>query len=116
MAEMAALSFLQSVHVSAKRYAGRRHPHRAGVSLHSGLSGFASAPAFNAPPYRWQAFPISDSLSRNAYDMYLIHYAFVVWLQCTLLNTLLFVFAKARSYSASRWRVPIGTRPLGVER
>jgi glucans biosynthesis protein C len=38
---------------------------------------------------------VLDSLSRNAYGIYLIHYVFVVWLQYALLNAPLFAFAKA---------------------
>jgi glucans biosynthesis protein C len=38
---------------------------------------------------------ILDSLSGNAYGMYLVHYVFVVWLQYALLNTPLFAVAKA---------------------
>jgi hypothetical protein len=67
-----------------------------------------------------------DSLSRSAYDMYLIHYLFVVWLQYALLNAPLFAPAKAiivfgvtvilswGTTTALR-RVPIGTRLLGAE-
>ena len=36
-----------------------------------------------------------DSLSANAYGMYLLHYVFVVWLQFALLNTALFAVGKA---------------------
>jgi surface polysaccharide O-acyltransferase-like enzyme len=38
---------------------------------------------------------VLESLSRNAYGMYLVHYVFVVWLQYALLNAPLFAFAKA---------------------
>lgn len=38
---------------------------------------------------------VLDSLSRNAYGMYLIHYVFVVWLQYALLSAPLFAIAKA---------------------
>ena len=38
---------------------------------------------------------VLNSLSRNAYGMYLVHYVFVVWLQYGLLNTPLFALAKA---------------------
>jgi acyltransferase-like protein len=38
---------------------------------------------------------VIDSLSRNAYGMYLVHYVFVVWLQYALLNAPLSAFAKA---------------------
>ena len=37
----------------------------------------------------------SDSLSANAYRMYLIHYVFAVWLQYALLGTALFAIPKA---------------------
>ena len=36
-----------------------------------------------------------DSLSDNAYGIYLVHYVFVVWLQYALLHAPLFAFAKA---------------------
>lgn len=36
-----------------------------------------------------------DSLSANAYRMYLIHYVFAVWLQYALLGTGLFAIGKA---------------------
>jgi hypothetical protein len=36
-----------------------------------------------------------DSLSANAYGMYLVHYVFVVWLQFAILNTAMFAFGKA---------------------
>jgi len=36
-----------------------------------------------------------DSLSTNAYRMYLIHYVFAVWLQYALLGTGLFAIGKA---------------------
>jgi len=42
--------------------------------------------------WRLRAF---DSLSANAYRMYLIHYAFAVWLQYALLGTGLFAIGKA---------------------
>ena len=38
---------------------------------------------------------VLDSVSHNAYGMYLVHYVFVVWLQYALLNVPLFAFAKA---------------------
>ncbi len=37
---------------------------------------------------------VLDSLSANAYSMYLIHYVFVVWLQYALVGTGLFTFVK----------------------
>ena len=42
----------------------------------------------------WRAW-VFDSLSTNAYRMYLIHYVFVVWLQYALLGTGLFAIGKA---------------------
>ena len=36
-----------------------------------------------------------DSLSANAYGMYLVHYVFVVWLQFALLDVALFAVGKA---------------------
>jgi surface polysaccharide O-acyltransferase-like enzyme len=36
-----------------------------------------------------------DSLSPNAYGLYLVHYNFVVWLQYALLGTALFAMVKA---------------------
>jgi surface polysaccharide O-acyltransferase-like enzyme len=38
---------------------------------------------------------VLDSLSRNAYGMYLVHYVFVVWMQYAMLNAPLFAVAKA---------------------
>jgi glucans biosynthesis protein C len=38
---------------------------------------------------------ILDSLSANAYSIYLVHYVFVVWLQYALLDSGLFAFPKA---------------------
>ena len=42
----------------------------------------------------WRAWAF-DSLSTNAYRMYLIHYVFAVWLQYALLGTGLFAVGKA---------------------
>ena len=44
-----------------------------------------------------------DSLSANAYGLYLVHYDFVVWLQYALLGTVLFAAIRRRSCSAVRW-------------
>jgi hypothetical protein len=67
------------------------------------------------------------SLSDNAYGMYLIHYAFVIWLQYALLSAPLFAVAKAAivfigTLTAS-WAVtvamramPLGARLIGTER
>ena len=68
-----------------------------------------------------------DSLSENAYGIYLVHYLFVVWLQYALLNVTLFAFAKAAivfgitlvmswSVSAAIRGFPWGSRPIGAKR
>jgi glucan biosynthesis protein C len=44
-----------------------------------------------------------DSLSANAYGLYLIHYHFVVWLQYALLATALFAVIKPPSCLPVRW-------------
>lgn len=44
---------------------------------------------------------VVDSLSANAYNMYLLHYVFVVWLQYVLLTSGLFAAAKAAIVLAS---------------
>jgi hypothetical protein len=67
-----------------------------------------------------------DSLSENAYGMYLVHYVFVVWLQYLLLDVALFAIAKAAIVFAGTllmsWaavaamrRVPLGARLVGEE-
>jgi hypothetical protein len=38
---------------------------------------------------------VLDSLARNAYGIYLVHYVFVIWLQYALLNAPMFAFFKA---------------------
>jgi|SRR5215467_1070839 len=68
-----------------------------------------------------------DSLSRNAYGMFLIHYVFVVWLQYALLNAPLFAVAKAAivfsvtlvlswAISEALWQFPLRVWPPGVKR
>ena len=68
-----------------------------------------------------------DSLSHNAYGMYLIHYVFVVWLQYSLLEAPLFAFAKAGivfggtlllswATTAALLCLPLGARLFGAER
>lgn len=69
---------------------------------------------------------IVDSLSENAYAMYLLHYVFVVWLQYALLDSGVSVFAKAAIVLAGAltmsWilsmalRVTATTRGLTVKR
>ena len=68
-----------------------------------------------------------DSLSDNAYGMYLVHYVFVVWLQYALLGAALFAFAKAGivfgitlllswTVSSAMHGLPLGSRLIGVRR
>jgi len=70
---------------------------------------------------------VVDSLSENAYGIYLIHYLFITWLQYILLSVALFAVAKATivftgtlalSWAAAiaMCRVPIGARLLGARR
>jgi peptidoglycan/LPS O-acetylase OafA/YrhL len=67
---------------------------------------------------------VLDSLSANAYGMYLVHYPFVVWMQFALLNAplpaivkaaLVFTVAVAASWaiSAALRGIPRGGRPIG---
>lgn len=70
---------------------------------------------------------LCDSLSENAYGMYLVHYVFVVWMQYLLLGLALFAIGKAAivfgvtlllswATTAIMYRVPLGARILGAER
>jgi Acyltransferase family len=70
---------------------------------------------------------VFDSLSENAYGMYLVHYLFVVWLQYLLLGLALFAVGKAAivfgttlflswATAAIMCRIPLGARILGAER
>jgi glucan biosynthesis protein C len=69
--------------------------------------------------------PMLDSLSANAYSIYLVHYAFVVWLQYALLAATLFAVIKgAIVFGATlilSWitilavqRIPFGARLIGA--
>lgn len=69
--------------------------------------------------------PIFDSLSANAYSLYLVHYGFVVWLQYALLGAALFAVIKgAIVFGATlilSWitivavqRIPFGARLIGA--
>jgi surface polysaccharide O-acyltransferase-like enzyme len=70
---------------------------------------------------------VAESLSDNAYGMYLVHYVFVVWLQYALLDVQLVAVAKAAivfvvtllmswgSTAAIRC-VPLGARLIGERR
>jgi len=47
---------------------------------------------------------IFDSLRENAYGIYLVHYAFVSWLQYALLKSQLSAIEKGSLCSPARWR------------
>ena len=68
-----------------------------------------------------------DSLSANAYGLYLVHYNFVVWLQYALLGTALFAVIKAAAVFGGTlvlsWiavlavqRIPFGAQLIGAPR
>jgi glucan biosynthesis protein C len=68
-----------------------------------------------------------DSLSADAYGLYLVHYNFVVWLQYALLGTTLFAMIKAAIVLGGTlvlsWiavlavqRIPFGTQLIGAPR
>jgi hypothetical protein len=70
---------------------------------------------------------ILDSLSLNAYGLYLLHYDFVVWLQYALLGTALYAVVKATLVFGGTlvlsWiavlavqRIPFGARLIGASR
>jgi surface polysaccharide O-acyltransferase-like enzyme len=72
-------------------------------------------------------FPVAESLSDNAYGMYLVHYVFVVWLQYALLDVPLFAIAKATivfigtllmswATVAAIRSIPLGSRLVGERR
>jgi glucans biosynthesis protein C len=62
--------------------------------------------------------PVADSLARNAYGIYLVHYFFVIWLQYLLLGAAIFAVFKGVIVSAASlllsWAVAIafGRMPL----
>jgi hypothetical protein len=71
--------------------------------------------------------PLLDSLSANAYGLYLVHYDFVVWLQFALLGTTLFAVIKAPVVFGGTlvlsWvavlavqRIPFGAHLIGAPR
>jgi hypothetical protein len=71
--------------------------------------------------------PVIDSLSENAYGIYLVHYLFITWLQYILLGVALFAIAKAAIVftgtlilswvtTIAMCRVPIGARLVGTKR
>lgn len=68
-----------------------------------------------------------DSLSANAYGLYLVHYNFVVWLQYALLGTALLALIKAAVVFGGTlvlsWiavlavqRIPFGAQLIGAPR
>ena len=68
-----------------------------------------------------------DSLSENAYGMYLVHYVFVVWMQYALLDAALLAIAKATivfgvtlllswATTAAIRGIPLGSRLIGAKR
>ena len=61
---------------------------------------------------------LTDSLSDNAYAIYLVHYVFVVWLQYALLGAALPAVAKGMLVFAGAlllsWGVAIGSGRLGA--
>jgi glucan biosynthesis protein C len=71
--------------------------------------------------------PGFDSLSDNAYGIYLVHYVFVIWLQYLLLGVAMFAIAKGAIVfgatvilswvtAAAVCRLPVGARLLGADR
>ena len=69
---------------------------------------------------------VLDSLSANAYGMYLVHYPFVVWMQYALLDAPLPAIVKARvvfavavvaswAVTAALRSIPLGARLIGAE-
>ncbi|HEY1364194.1 MAG TPA: acyltransferase [Xanthobacteraceae bacterium] len=67
--------------------------------------------------------PILDSLSENAYAIYVVHYGFVVWLQYSLLGLATFAMVKAAivftgsvlmswAVAAAVGRIPLGSRAV----
>src|SRR5262249_25279964 len=70
---------------------------------------------------------VFDSLSANAYGIYLVHYVFVIWLQYLLLGVALFAIAKGLlvlaaalllswATTAAVCRIPIGARLMRAQR
>jgi glucan biosynthesis protein C len=85
------------------------------------LAVMAVAIRFATAKRRWL-----DSLSANAYGMYLVHYPFVVWMQYALLNAplpaivkaaIVFAVAVASSWAtvAALRNVPLGARLVGAK-
>jgi hypothetical protein len=101
----------------------RRHAgiERGVVSL-DGILAIATSLHFAAKYSR-----LLDSLSANAYGLYLVHYNFVVWLQYVLLGTSLFAVIKAAAVFGGTlvlsWiavlavqRIPFGAQLIGAPR
>ncbi len=56
-----------------------------------------------------RAVPVTDSLARNAYGIYLVHYFFVIWLQYLMLGVGVFAVAKGLFVSAASLLLSWGT-------
>ncbi|MGA8498339.1 MAG: hypothetical protein WB764_22825 [Xanthobacteraceae bacterium] len=67
----------------------------ADLSFRAGLRDRLVFPDRRQPAFRHRHSRRLDSLSANAYGLYLVHYNFVVWLQYALLGTALFARIKA---------------------
>ncbi|MBV8659933.1 MAG: acyltransferase [Burkholderiales bacterium] len=84
------------------------------LALSCGASSFFLLACFVR--FAQQRSRILDSLSTNAYGMYLIHYFFVTWLQYALLDVKLLPFQKgAIVFTATvllSWSVVAGARPI----
>jgi glucans biosynthesis protein C len=96
-----------------------------GLVIACATACFALAAVFLRFGAKYSAF--FDSLSTNAYGIYLVHYVFVIWLQYLVLGLALFavvkgllVFALALLLSwatiAAVCRVPIGARLMRAQR
>jgi peptidoglycan/LPS O-acetylase OafA/YrhL len=95
-----------------------------GLTLATAANCFALAAVFIR--FGGKRQPVADSLSVNAYGIYLVHYPFVIWLQFALLSLplpaiakglLVFAGALALSWgtSAGLSRTAIGARLIGSE-
>jgi hypothetical protein len=73
------------------------------------------------------SWPMFDSISENAYGIYLVHYVFVIWLQYLLLGLALLAIAKAAivfsgtlvlswATTTAACRISIGARVMGGKR
>ena len=95
-----------------------------GLTLATAANCFALAAGFLRFGAKRQ--PLADSLSVNAYGIYLVHYVFVIWLQYALLSVAVFAVVKgfivfagtlvlSWATSAALSRTPLGARLIGTE-